>query len=167
MRISTKGRYGTRAMLALAGRYGSNLMRATEISEEQGISLKYLEAILASLRAAGLIVSVRGKNGGYALSRSPEEITLHDVINPLEGAMEYVHCLTDEGDGCERIDTCVTRTVWAELKQATDRILRGTTLADLVERGKALRAEELPDSEIPSSRELGCPPGMHESGGQQ
>ncbi len=133
MKISTKGRYGTRAMLALAGKYGVRLVRASEISEGQKISLKYLENILSTLKGAGLIVSERGKNGGYALARDPAEISLYSVLAPLEGSMGFVHCTSDEPE-CENVSECVTRGVWAELKEATDGILRGTSLADLLER---------------------------------
>jgi Rrf2 family transcriptional regulator, cysteine metabolism repressor len=133
MIISTKGRYGARAMLALAGVHGVRLMRASEISRGEEISLKYLETILSTLRVAGLIVSERGKNGGYALARDPAKISLHEVLTPLEGEMGFVHCTGKEPD-CAQVSECVTRGVWIELKEATDRILQRTTLADLLER---------------------------------
>jgi Rrf2 family protein len=145
MRISTKGRYGTRAMLALAEHYGARLVRANEIADEQALSLKYLENLLSSLKAAGLVVSERGKRGGYALARPPSEITLHDVLIPLEDSLGFVHC-TGADRGCDRLPTCVTREVWMALKEATDRILKGTTLEDLLKRQDVLRsAAALPD----------------------
>ena len=141
MKISTKGRYGTRAMLVLANKYGDGLVRASEIADEQGISIKYLENILSTLRTAGLIVSERGKNGGYALARSPREIDLYSVLSPLEGSMGFVHCTGDTPE-CDKLGACVTREVWAELKSATDKILQGTTLDDLLQRRSRLEAGE-------------------------
>ncbi len=139
MKISTKGRYGTRAMMALASRFGGALMRANEIAEDQAISLKYLENILSSLKSAGLVISERGKKGGYALSRSPAEISLYDVLSPLEDSLGFVHC-TEADRGCDRLEVCATREVWRSLKEATDRILKGTSLQDLLQRHAELKA---------------------------
>ncbi len=133
MRISTKGRYGTRAMLALASRHNVRLVRANEIADEQGISLKYLESILSALKAAGLVHSERGKNGGYRLAKAPVEIDLYSILSPLEASLDFVHCM-DSYRSCKRFDVCVTRWVWAELQEATDRILKGTSLEDLLKR---------------------------------
>lgn len=139
MKISTKGRYGTRAMMALALRFGGPLMRANEIAEDQAISLKYLENILSSLKSAGLVISERGKKGGYALSRSPAEISLYDVLSPLEDSLGFVHC-TEADRGCDRLEVCATREVWRSLKEAADRILKGTSLQDLLQRHAELKA---------------------------
>jgi Rrf2 family cysteine metabolism transcriptional repressor len=137
MRISTKGRYGTRAMLTLAGRYGQGLTSAGQIAADQDIPIRYLENLLGVLRSAGLVNSERGKRGGYLLARPPSEITLHDVLSPLEESLDVVHCTAAE-DSCERTSICATRQVWMELKEATDRILNRTTLADLVQRVEAM-----------------------------
>ena len=140
MRISTKGRYGARAVLELAGNYNNRRMRANEIAESQGISLKYLEALLSTLKSACVIVSERGKNGGYSLARPPAEITLFDVLRPLEETLAFVHCTVDPSK-CPRLQTCVTREVWMELKEATDRILKRTSLDQLLERQRVLRTQ--------------------------
>ena len=140
MRISTKGRYGTRAMLALAARYRAGPVCAAEIAEDQGLSLKYLENLLSSLKSAGLVNSERGRRGGYSLSRPPAEISLYAVLSPLEDSLGFVHCTEGETD-CERLEVCVTRELWKELKRATDRILKETTLGDLLQRQRALEAE--------------------------
>lgn len=140
MKISTRGRYGARAMIELASQYDGPPVRAGEISEKQDISLKYLEAILATLKSAGLVTSDRGRKGGYSLARSPVEISLFDILAPLEDSVNYVHC-TETGTDCERIAECVTREVWIELRVATERILRGYTLADLTARKDALLDE--------------------------
>jgi len=143
VRISTKGRYGTRAMLALAARYPGGLMRACEISEDQGISLKYLESILSALKSAGLVVSERGKNGGYALARPPAEISVHAVLIPLEDSLGFVHC-TEADRGCDRLAVCATRDLWMELKEATDQILKRTSIEDLLQRQTAMKSEGRP-----------------------
>jgi len=127
-------------MLELAGHFANRPLRANEIAQNQNISLKYLENLLASLKAAGLIRSVRGKNGGYMLARGPEEITLHDILTVLEGSLGFVHC-TESQNGCDRLAICVTREVWITLKDATDRILKSTTLHDLLERQQLLNNE--------------------------
>jgi len=126
-------------MMALASRFGGALMRANEIAEDQAISLKYLENILSSLKSAGLVISERGKKGGYALSRSPAEISLYDVLSPLEDSLGFVHC-TEADRGCDRLEVCATREVWRSLKEATDRILKGTSLQDLLQRHAELKA---------------------------
>ncbi len=124
-------------MLALAEKHGERLVRATEISEDQQISLKYLESILSSLKSAGLVVAERGKHGGYALARPPGEISLYAVLDALEVSMGFVHC-TESGADCGRIDACVTHGVWAELKRATDQILQSTSFEDLLQRKREI-----------------------------
>ncbi len=148
MRISTRGRYGTRAMMTLASKYGQGRTPANQIAAEQGIPIRYLENLLGVLRSAGLVVSGRGVYGGYLLARQPDQITLHDVLSPLEESLDVVHC-TAAGDSCERSSICVTREIWVELKEATDRILQRTTLADLVQRMATL--EEIRQS-TPSAK---------------
>jgi Rrf2 family protein len=133
VKISTKGRYGARAMVELAKGYQGPPMRAAEIAKSQDISLKYLETILAILKSAGLVNSSRGRNGGYSLARRPEEISMYAILSPLEDSINFVHCTGSEV-GCDRIEQCVTRAVWVELKFATERILKSHTLDTLVAR---------------------------------
>lgn len=131
MKISTKGRYGARAMLSLANHYGEGPIRATEIAKEQDISQKYLESILSILKSAGLLTVKRGYAGGYILSRSPEDITLYDVLAPLEDFLGIVHCTSQECE-CDRFEECLTRKVWQELKDVTEQILKQNTLASML-----------------------------------
>jgi len=126
-------------MLELARAYSLRLTHAHEIAENQGISLKYLEALLARLKSAGLVTCVRGKTGGYSLARPPEEISLFDVLRPLEDSLAVVHCTKDPSD-CPRLAACVTRDVWMELRDAAERILRRTSLLELVMRQERLEA---------------------------
>jgi Rrf2 family protein len=124
-------------MLVLAMRHDGGPVPAVEIAQDQDLSQKYLENLLASLKAAGLVVAERGKKGGYSLARPPEEISLYDVLERLEDSLGFVHC-TGKEYGCERLQTCVTREIWQELRETTERILRNTTLDDLRRRQQAL-----------------------------
>ena len=141
MKISTKGRYAARAMVEIAASYDVRNVPASEISNKQGISLKYLEALLANLKSVGLIISERGKHGGYSLARPPSEINMYEVLSCLEDSLDIVHCINDP-NRCPRLDVCVTRNVWAELKTATERILKRTYLDDLLKRRKILEARQ-------------------------
>jgi Rrf2 family protein len=118
-------------MLALAARHKKGSVTAADIAREQGLSLKYLEAILASLKAAGLVRVKRGVGGGYQLARPPERITLLDVLMPLEDSLGFVHCTMNDTE-CDRAEECMTRRVWQELKEAVEEILRSKTLASLL-----------------------------------
>jgi Rrf2 family protein len=127
-------------MMELANWYNQRPLRANEIAERQGISLKYLEALLSSLKTAGLIVSERGRKGGYSLARPPTEINMYEVLSPLEDSLDIVQC-TDSESSCERLSTCATRELWLELRRATEQILSRTLLADLAERQNDLASE--------------------------
>ena len=135
MKLSTRGRYATRALLELALRPGDNPAALKDIAQRQQISIRYLEHLITPLVAAGIVRSMRGPKGGIALARSPQEIRLSEVIQLLEGSTAPVECL-DNPAGCARSATCVTRDVWGELRKAMDNILNSTTIADLVERQK-------------------------------
>lgn len=131
MRINTKCRYGTRIMLSLALRFGQGPVQLREIAAGQEISLKYMEHVIASLRDAGLVYSLRGRRGGYKLARQPREITVHDIVTALQGALVPVGCL-EAPEMCSRVDICVTRDVWHCAQTAIVKVLQATTLEDLV-----------------------------------
>ncbi len=131
LKLSTKGRYGSRLMLDLALNYGSGPILLKEIAERQGISIGYLEQIVPGLKAAELITSTRGYKGGYVLSRDPSDITLKEIINALEGPVELTECVNSPGV-CDRTRSCVTRDCWTEIGNSIDSILESKTLLDLV-----------------------------------
>ncbi|MGH4125166.1 MAG: RrF2 family transcriptional regulator [Clostridium sp.] len=131
MKLSTKGRYGVKAMVDLAINYGEQPISIKSISERQSISEYYLEQLFSSLRKAKLIKSVRGAQGGYILNRAPEEITIYDVINVLEGPIEISDCL-EEGS-CNNIDCCATRLLWKKIKNSIDSVTTSITLQDIVD----------------------------------
>ena len=133
MKISTKIRYGTRAMLELASRYGEGPIELKEIAKKEDISLKYLEQVIIPLRTAGLVKSMRGSKGGYSLAKSPSEIYLNDLVEVLEGPVEIIDCLRDP-KVCRKVSSCVTRDIWEEVSQAIRKIFCSITLEDMVNR---------------------------------
>jgi Rrf2 family cysteine metabolism transcriptional repressor len=135
MKLSARGRYGTRVLLDLALQGGEEPVPLKDIARRQQISLLYLEHLIAPLIAAGMIRSTRGPRGGVCLARSPGEIRLSEVIGLLEGSIAPVDCVSDP-KACPRSELCVTRDIWTELKKAMDGVLESVTLQDLVERQK-------------------------------
>jgi Rrf2 family cysteine metabolism transcriptional repressor len=133
MKLSTKARYGTRALLDLALHRGKGLVLLKDIAQRQEISLPYLEHLIAPLIGGGLIRSTRGPQGGVSLLKPPEEIKLSEVIQLLEGSTAPVKCV-DNPEAYPRSDLCVTRDIWDEVRKAIDGVLESTTLQDLVER---------------------------------
>jgi len=135
MKLTTKMRYGTRAMLDLALHQERGPVALKDIAQRQEVSAKYMERLLAALQGANLVKTVRGRRGGYTLSRPPEQINLREIYDVLEGADGFVDCTIDP-QSCHRSATCVTQEVWAQLCAACMRILEETTLADLVQRAQ-------------------------------
>ena len=131
-----------RAMLALAMNYGNGLILLKDIAGKEGISERYLEHLVLSLKAAGLVSSVRGSHGGFALTRPPSQIKLMDIMQVTEGSLSPVQCVTDPGT-CEKSSVCVTRDIWVELKESMYKVLESQTLQDLVEKQKS---RENPDT---------------------
>lgn len=133
MRLSTRGRYGARAMLDLALNCGEGPILLRDIARRQEVSEKYLEHSISALRKAGLVRSIRGARGGYVLAKSPSQIRLSEIMQILEGSMAPVECV-DDPQVCQRAQLCVTRDIWAKIKEAVDNILESITLEDMVER---------------------------------
>lgn len=135
MLISTRGEYGFRAMLVLAEAYGADPVPLRRIAEGEGLSEQYLEHLFRDLRANDLIHSFRGVKGGYKLARSPESITVGDVLWALEGSLAPMQCVAEEGDTvCKHKASCSTIFVWQRLKDAMDDVLSAITLADVLAR---------------------------------
>jgi len=135
MKLSTRARYGTRAMLELAINYEQGPIFLKNIAEKQEISFRYLDQLITPLKAAGLVKSIRGKGGGYILARHPSQIRLIDIIQVLEGSIAMVDCVDDPED-CHRVDFCATRDIWIQLKEAMVNILKSVTLEELVRQQK-------------------------------
>ncbi len=141
MKLSTRGRYATRALLDLALHQGQAPVLLKDIAQRQEISLRYLEHLITPLIAAGIILSTRGPRGGVSLAKPPEEIRLSKVIQLLEGSIAPVQCINNP-EICARSKFCVTRDIWDELKRAMNGVLESTTLQDLVERQKRKEQSE-------------------------
>jgi Rrf2 family protein len=133
MKLSTKGRYGMRAMLDLALHYGQGAILVRDIAKRQEVSERYLEHLLISLKAAGMVRSTRGTHGGFSLTMPPSKIRLDEIVQALEGSLAPVDCVDDPGV-CTRSQSCVTRDVWTEMKDAMVGVLSSRTLQDLAER---------------------------------
>ena len=131
MKLSTKGRYGVKAMVDLAINYGKEPVSIKSISERQHISEYYLEQLFSALRKSGLIKSLRGATGGYILGKDPSEITVYEIIEVLEGPIEISTCIED--GACNNIDCCATRLVWKKIKDSIDSVTLSITLKDIVE----------------------------------
>lgn len=129
MKISTKARYGLRAIIYLA-RHSSDhqVCPLSEIAEQQGIPFDYLEKIMAELREAGLVNSRRGAGGGYNLNGSPDQIEVGEVIRTLEDT-SLIKCITGS---CPREENCLAKGVWKKLNQTVNQALNSITLADLL-----------------------------------
>jgi Rrf2 family protein len=145
MMFSTKAEYGVRVMVALAQRAQANpdreepVMPLAEIAEHDGLPLAYLEHLVARLRKAGLIESRRGSRGGYMLARAPQEITMAEVVEALEGAIAPIECISQNADGsivCSREQdpnhVCPTKLLWTRVRFSIVSTLMNTTLADLL-----------------------------------
>ena len=135
MKLSTRTRYGTRALLDLALHQDESPVSLKDIAERQQFSLQYLEHLITPLIAAGIVRSIRGPKGGVALAKPPNQITLSQIMKLLEGSTTLVECV-DNPKLCSRSDSCVTRDIWDEMNKAMNGVMESTTLQDLVERQK-------------------------------
>lgn len=138
MKISTRARYGMRAMLDIASHGDGGLVLLKDIAARQEISKRYLEHMMTQLRNRGLVVSERGASGGYRLARDPADIRLDEIFEALEGEIAPVECVRDSS-ACGRADDCVTRELWCEVADAMRSVLHGQTLADLERRWEKTR----------------------------
>jgi Rrf2 family transcriptional regulator, cysteine metabolism repressor len=141
MKLSTRGRYATRALLDMATHQGNSPSALKDIAKRQQISLQYLEHLITPLIAAGLVRSVRGPKGGVVLAKHAADIKLSEVITILEGSLAPVECVDNPGV-CERAKMCVTRDVWIDVKNAVNGVLEQTTLQDLIDRDKKKQQPE-------------------------
>jgi len=144
IKVSTKGRYGTRLMLNLARHYNSanKAVILRNVAEEEEISIRYLEQIIIPLKIYKLVKSIRGAGGGYTLARKPSEITICEILEALEGSCSLVDCVEDK-DFCDRLPTCAAYEIWSEASHLLRSYFQKVTLQyvlDICERkqrGKA------------------------------
>jgi len=145
MRLTTRQRYATRIMVFLAGHGNSKPVQKREISIAEDIAADYIEQICMRLKSGGLIRSLRGKQGGFVLSRSAEEITVADVLDAVDGKSVLAPCL---GERCKRETFCVTMAVWRRADEALRSVFSGVTIAELAGQAKRLAASRTITFEI-------------------
>ncbi len=131
MIVSTKGRYALRVMVGLALRPGGEFVPLKEIAEEEGISQKYLEAIMTTLSKAGMVDAVHGKGGGYRLNRGAAEYTVGSILKLTEGSLAPVSCTSQGAAACSRTSCCHALPMWEKLERMIDDFFEGITLQDL------------------------------------
>ena len=132
MKLSTRSRYGLRAMLVLAQYVGDEPVMTKEIADKQNLPVTYLEQLMLTLRKAGLVVATRGAKGGYVLSRSADDMTLCDIVEALEGPLDIADC-ADVTNCCQTPDTCALKEVFTEANNSLRAVFSKRTLAQLAE----------------------------------
>lgn len=131
MKLSTRGRYGTRLMLELAKNFGKGPTSMSDISRNLDIPIKYLEQLIIPLKKANLINSVRGPKGGHMLSKAPAQINLWNILTLLETKFSFVDCLTDQ-NACDNTATCPIRPIWGKAFQGMTKLFKETSLKDVL-----------------------------------
>lgn len=132
MKISTKGKYGLRAMIDLAQYSEQEAVSISSIAQRQKISESYLEQLVAKLKKAGLVVSIRGAAGGYRLARPASDISVGDVLRALEGDVRAVICTAQTEEGCEGEELCVTKYVWQRINESIGKTVDEMMIDQLV-----------------------------------
>ncbi|MCD8036459.1 MAG: Rrf2 family transcriptional regulator [Clostridiales bacterium] len=133
MLISTKGRYGVMIMVYLAENYNKGHKPLKEIAASQELSEKYLEQIINPLTKAGLLTSYRGSQGGYALAKAPADVSVGEILRILEGSLAPVYCVAENGETCEKLNSCNSVVVWKKIKDAIDNVVDNMSLSDLID----------------------------------
>jgi Rrf2 family protein len=149
MKISTRGEYGMRAVVALARHYGSGPVALGIVAHDSTVPAAYLEQLLGALRRAGIVVSTRGAHGGYALARAPHEIKVGEVYRVLEGPVAPMECVSEvePEDPCPLLDGCATRVVWLKVRDNIVEALDSTTIGDLLEQSRPRKAPKPAEAE--------------------
>lgn len=132
MKISTKGRYAIRLMIDLAEHNNGEYITLMDIAERQEISEKYLEAIVSILCKGNLLLSLRGKGGGYKLAKNPENYTIYSILRLTEGSLSPVSCLEGEVNTCRRAAHCRTLQMWEDFNNLIYNFFEGITIANLM-----------------------------------
>ena len=152
MKLSTRGRYGLRALIDLAVNQGDGTVSAQNIAKRQGISEGYLEQLIRIMKNGGLVISVRGAGGGYRLARPAEKISVGDILRCLEGSLDAVECPALEGNDCSTADACVTKFVWKRINDAIANAVDSILLSELAEEEKKLNPQKKPLTDAESIR---------------
>ncbi|MBW8001856.1 MAG: Rrf2 family transcriptional regulator [Planctomycetes bacterium] len=133
MKLSTRTEYGIRAVLELAGNVGNGPLQLKIIAQRQNISIKYLEQLMAILRASGYVRSIRGSRGGYIIGKPANQIKISEVFRTLEGPITTSECIDNE-DYCPNTKDCVMRELWCRVQKSMMDVLESVTLQDLIDK---------------------------------
>lgn len=141
MKLSTRGRYGLRAVLDIALQSGDEAVALSQIAERQGISMNYLEQLMAKLKKSGIVNSIRGAQGGYVLALPAESISVGHILRALEGDLNPVDCpeFTGISGACDNADLCVTKYVWKRISDSINSAVDGIMLSELVDESKRVQ----------------------------
>ena len=142
MKLSTKDRYGLRALIDLAQYGEKEAVSIQSISARQQISDSYLEQLVRKLKKAGLVTSLRGAQGGYRLAKPAEEISVGDVLRALEGSIEAVSCQEGENPSCVGKDLCVARYVWQKVNKSIQETVDSIMISQLVEESRRIQENQ-------------------------
>ncbi len=132
MKLSTRSRYGTRMMLDMAQHCNEGPIQLGEIARRVDVSVKYLEQLIIPLKKADYVKSLRGAKGGHMLNRAPDEITIGEIVDVLEGGINLTECVGNP-EACEKQEDCLTRSIWEEATKAIYDKLNSITLAQLID----------------------------------
>ncbi len=139
MKMSTKGKYGLKALIDLAQHSENGPVSITSIAQRQGISERYLEQLMSKLKKVDIVTSIRGANGGYTLNKDATEISVGDILRALEGNIEPVECLGIQSkDGCQSACSCVSKIVWKRINDSVKETVDAIFLSELVDEGKKM-----------------------------
>lgn len=150
MKVSTRGEYGVRAMVALAKHHGQGPMSIAAMAKESSVPYAYLEQLIVPLRRAGLVESRRGAQGGYHLSRTPDQIRVGEIYRVMEGPVAPMECVSEDpaDQTCPLIPACETRPVWEKVRDSIAEAIDSVSLADLVRQGEERRARRAALSDL-------------------
>ena len=132
MMVSSKGRYALTVMVDIAKHDDDTYVSLADIAERENLSMKYLESIIAMLNKGGMLVSARGKNGGYKLAKEPKDYSINEILLLTEGSLAPVNCIMQDGVQCDKAAGCSTLPLWAGLDKVIDNYLSGITLEDII-----------------------------------
>lgn len=156
MKLSTKGRYGLKAVIAIARLGNTEAVPLSVVAEDTGVSMSYLEQLVIKLKKADIVTSTRGAQGGYTLTKSPEEISVGDILRALEGNLDPVDCVAGLGEnGCSASDVCVTKIVWQRISESINSAVDSMMLSELVKESESIikKQGDNPKEEI---KTFGC-----------
>ena len=139
MKLSTKGSYGLKAVIAIARLGESEAVPLSLVAEDTGVSVSYLEQLIIKLKKADIVTSTRGAQGGYTLARNADEISVGDILRALEGNLNPVECVSVDGENsCTASEVCVTKIVWQRISEGINNAVDSIMLSELVNESKAM-----------------------------